>query len=780
MLERINKLLNVSKHEWPRILVAWSMTFLSRVGFIVGWSALVATFLGKMGIERLPFLFLFNAILVIAGVLLFRPWIHKVRRELLITSTALTAAAFIVGSVFFIQNQTLLAFGLLLLVEGVLISQLNILLSLFNEDLFTPLESQRTFPIVESAETLGGIAGGLILTGFANEWPVYKFLLIWAVALLLILPLVLRFNPKTMEVPKFKEVHHEKKGWKEHFQKLRRVPFLRSLMIIVALHWAIMNMVEFQYTKAIQQDVYGTQEETLVQEDHVILAAEEEENYDQMIAKKMGTLHVIFNTTALGLQLIFASRILTSLGVVSSLMVHPLVAFMNILALTLRFGFITGAVTRGGYELTGILFKSAYDSSYYAIPHEDRDDVKEFMQGIMKPLGAILGTLSILIFSLFLQGPQETLGVNLMLLVLAFVMVLVLLPTSKRYTDLSEQNLSRKLDLSTRLNAVEILGQNGHQKNTPSLYKILNREGEAEILKVKIMKSLGERHELESVGVLLNFLNSPSSKLRLAAVLALRSFKDLQKSELEQAFTKHRVINEIKHILEEEKEDSIREELMFFFYELDPVQLIEFLFKMIEKEQPRGRSGFIRMLRLFKDPNLKYYLEPHLKGSSPELRSASVIALWNFEELKPQLKHTIRQMFESPKLQILELGILTAGEVGLTEERERIKTFLGHSSLKIHEAALLALAQMEDHSVLHELVKRLSDPLHPWFERTEELLKKFTSYFRRLTQKHIDDSIRKRIGHLIRNKELDKGKKHELKKLYEKIGAHHQAHLLEE
>ena len=221
MISKINKILNVSSREWPRILVAWSMTFLTRFGFIVGWSVLIAIFLAQVGIDLLPGLFLANALLVVAGTLFFRKIVHKIRRELLITFTILTAAAFLLTSVIFMQSNTMLFFALLLIAESVLLAQLSILISLFNEDLFSPLESQRTFPIIESAETIGGIMGGLTLSIFANDISAYKFIIIWAIALLLILPIVLRYNANTMEIPKLKEEkQEEEKNMSESFSKL--------------------------------------------------------------------------------------------------------------------------------------------------------------------------------------------------------------------------------------------------------------------------------------------------------------------------------------------------------------------------------------------------------------------------------------------------------------------------------------------------------------------------------------------------------------------------------
>ena len=139
IIKKVNKILNLSEREWPRVAVAFSMTFLTRFGFIIGWSAMLATFLTKVGIEQLPILFLANAMLVMLGTIVFRRFLHKINRELLIVFIILGAVAFMLSSIFFVETNHVLFFSLLLISSAVLLGQLMILLSLFYEDLFTPL-----------------------------------------------------------------------------------------------------------------------------------------------------------------------------------------------------------------------------------------------------------------------------------------------------------------------------------------------------------------------------------------------------------------------------------------------------------------------------------------------------------------------------------------------------------------------------------------------------------------------------------------------------------------
>ncbi len=788
--EKLNRLLNVSSKEWPRICIAWALTLLARIGFIIGGSVMLAVFISRIGIELLPGLFLINALFMMTGTFLFKKLVHKVRREVLILSVVLVTAVSLLASIFFLERDTLMFFVCFLLAQSVMLSQLNILVSLFNEELFTPLESQRTFPIIESSETIGGIVGGLSLSLFATDIPTYKFILLWILLLLAIVPIVLLFNARTMDVPRLEEAEHEDsshKKMRDSLKEIRKIPFLKTLMVVIMLHWAMINVIEFQYTKAVQQDVYSVEENTLVEHssNEVALAEEvittEEENYQHLLAQKLGLLHLIFNSAALFMQLIFASRILTFLGITSSMLLHPIVTFLNMIWMTLRFNFFSASMARGSYELSGILFKNAYDSSYYAIPHSIRMDTKEWMQGVMKPLGAMIGTILMIVLAFLLKDEEQTLALNIMLITMSVAMTLLLWGLGKKYTHMSEQNLSHKIDLPTRLNAIEILAQKGHEKTSAALQKMLKRDSEPEILKESILKTLGLQEDLGSISAILEMLSHKNEHLRLAAVEALGHFQKLKEHLMEQSFTRYRVLESLKTRLENEPNESIREKLVYVFYNLAPDALTEFLMQNLQKEN-KHRAEFIRMLRLFHDSNLRFYLEEYLSDKDAQVKAAAIVALWQFKPLRNELHHHLSQMLKSPKENVLCEGIEACGAVKEASYRQVLKSNLKHPSERVQKAAILALAQMEDASIVPVLVDAFSDPAHEWFTKSFNLLVNLPKQFRETLQNALQRHITEKIGHILskeRGKQLQDLSNETLETLhalYQKINAHHEVH----
>ena len=58
---------------------------------------------------------------------------------------------------------------------------------------------------------------------------------------------------------------------------------------------------------------------------------------------------------------------------------------------------------KGTFDATNLIFSNAYNSSYYAIPHNFREESKELIQGIIKPFGAIIGTFSSYLYQICLK-----------------------------------------------------------------------------------------------------------------------------------------------------------------------------------------------------------------------------------------------------------------------------------------------------------------------------------------------------------------------------------------
>lgn len=738
-MKNLNKILNINDSEWGRVLVAWSLNFLLRFGFIVGWTVGISIFLSKIGIYYLPIFFLANAILAIIGTFIYRLFCKKIRKELLITFSVIVAAAFLFASLLFLNTNIHLFLLFLIITESILLSQTYIFVSLFYEDLFTPIESQRTFPIIESSEVIGAIAGGLVLSLFSGQLATYKFIVIWIIAIILILPIILLFNTKTLDIPILENEEdrinkNKLKNLSEAIKEIKKIPFLKSVIIIILFNWIIINILEFQYTKAIQSDVLAHHLDSM--------------SYESDIAKKLGTLHVIFNTGALFVQLIFASRIMTSLGTVSSMLLHPLLNFLNFMIMTLRFNFITASITRGSFELTNLIFNNAYYSSYYGFKHEDRDDAKELIQGIIKPLGAIVGTIFIAtVQNIFIESISSFI-LNISMVFISLGMAIFCSDLRRKYTFMCEQNLSSKLDLHTRLNAVEILSQNGHTKIPLSLTKILKRETESNILKEKILHTIGKKSDPENIHAITDMLDNKDEDLRLAATNALMHFESLEEKIFNQAFTKYYTIESIKMAIKKEKNTEIKEKLLKVLYKISSDDLTKFVIDQMRNEKS-NKSEIIKTMGMFNDPNIMIYIEPYINSKNPHIKAACIIALWQFERMRPTLSHNLKELLESKQKEKILVGIETVGILKMKSFNDYLMKYMKSDDKIIRDAVLEANNKMRDENeikkvkqllAIHEIAKILKNNKNKTIEMMDKpTLEKLSDLYKKLDA-HIEYS----------------------------------------
>ena len=556
-----NLVLNISKAEWPRVRSTWLLSFLFRVGFVIGWSTLTGIFVSRFGIQKLPILFIANGIFIILGTIFYADIVKKVKREWLMIVTAVTAALFLFGATFFAKNNDVMFFTLLLFAESVLLTQLNIVISLFREELFSPLESERTFPVIESAETIGSIAGGLIIAIGTFYIPVYKFIFIWIVALTLIVPVVMHANYSFPKIPCFRKKKPDKeigaenvfKRVKKSIQHLRAIPFLKALFVVILVQWIFVNILEFQYTKAIEQVVSHTEEESLVFHEYGrifnvslltdIGAGDNEElstvpnkaseslsaeNYkEKALVQKLGSLHILFGGFALLMQLFLAGRLLQSLGVTGGMLIYPVIMMFSLIGMFFKFGFTSALITKTNFEIGNVIHKNAYHSSYYALGQGIREEARESLEGFVRPLGGIVGMALLLVVQSVFTDKTLTMWINVILMALIFIIFATTLEMQGKYTQLSKKMLLFGKDDAEKWDAVEILGQKGHTNASKILMEALASNVNEPELRAKIIGTLGVGGDMYSLPVLLDHFHDPNRALRLEAVRAVENYKKL-------------------------------------------------------------------------------------------------------------------------------------------------------------------------------------------------------------------------------------------------------------
>ena len=797
----ISKLLNISEHEWPRVIVSWVITFFLRVGFVVGWTVIIAMFVGRMGIEKLPILFILNALLVIAGTIIFSTIIEKMRKEILIIINILVAAILLMAATIFVTYSDWIFFGIVLVAESIILAQLNILISLFVEELFTPLESQRTFPLIESSETLGAIAGGIIVSVLAHIIPSYKFIYIWILAIMLVIPIILSFKRLSTELPSFEEKTTKDNSFSKiasSFKKAQKSPFLKGLIIVIIFQWMFINLLEFQYTKSVQESVYHQPEETLVQSiedqnlqisiidvdktsENIVQGnfelAEETNNskaLEEQLTAKLGILQVIFGIATLIMQLVISSRILKSLGIINSMAIHPLVAVLNLVSMTLKFNLLAASITKGASEMTGLLFQNAYHSSYYAFGDKIKDQMKELLEGIIKPAGAILGMSLIVFLENFIFGESLTITINIALIIIAVISTILISSLQSKYTEQSQKNIEKGNDIHTRINAIEILGQKGHRINYDRLIKIIQRKNEEEDVQLKAIDTLKEIKSQETIPHLITCLESGNPNIRLAVVETLGEFDNLDKRFFKSAFGEYRIGATLKNLFEKEQNEEIRSAIIQVLAQLNPKDIIPFLLKKLKSKDAGIIADCIYICGLFHDPNSIYYLEKYLDHRDPKIRANAIIALWQFKHIRQKLNHYLDQLITNKKVEYREAAVYIISELTLKERKEELYKMMEDNE---NPEILFALARISEKSALVRLMDYIVSNKDDWKNTKKKLSKLPKKFLNTLTQ-YVHHEVSRMIHRILtsnshlRTEEFSITTLEELKGLYSIIEEH--------
>lgn len=761
------------KQTWPRILFAWALTFLTRVGFLIGWTIITAIVVSTFGITNLPLLYLAHAGLIICGTLFYSSFIHRLKVEMSLITSISCATIALFSAVLFGSTNTLLFLGLVLVAVSIFLSQIAITLSLYIDDIFTPIEYEKAAPIIESAETIAGIIGGLMITTFADKINTNQFIAIWIIALVIMIPIVVFFWDLHNRIPvlRLKKENHKKESvkstLKEGLHVFKTTAFLQTLVILVACQWLVLNILEFQYTKTVEQHLTQIQEETLAAiprdswmisvtntpsdavTDTKITTPEVTRVTEQEVAKLLGLMHIIFSCAALAMQFFGVQKIIETLGLANSAIIHPIVTMISVVSMMLKFGLVSSVSAKAGFEMTSPLFLHSYHASFYALKHHLRTYAKEFLEGIVKPLGALCGIGIILIVQHFATGPEMTLILNLIMLGVLGIMIINIFPLQQRYTQMAQQHLFLPGLNPAKLDAIEILGQKGHSEPGILLAYSLRNTMEEDLIRIKILKTLGKIQDPETIPEILEALESGNDQIKYAAIEALQQFKNLHTELIAHAFSRHRIISTLKHVFNHHNTEEVRSGVITLLARFNEEETIKFLIEILSSDNEKMIIDALQACRVFKDPNAAYYLTRFLQSDNPQIKAQAIIALWHFKKYRPRVQKALLELKQNPTEEniIAELHII--GELRLIKEKKTLEKGLKSSNVQIRFEAALGLAHCNDRRCIPLLAQFLLESTHSSRIRIKHALRQSTHHIQKKVQIILENKITERINRLL-------------------------------
>jgi HEAT repeat protein/ATP/ADP translocase len=742
VLGLFEKLLNINRGEWSRVSLSWFINLFYRVGFVIGWTIIVGMFVGMYGIFMLPVLFIVNGIFTIIGTLIYSTFIDKVPKEKIILYTILFASLLLAFAAFVGKENSVLFFALLLASEAVFLVQLKIVTNGFVETLFTPLESERTFPVIESSETVGGIIAGSVVVSLSGSMSSSYFVYVWIAALAFIVPCLVYYKYFLKGVYRFElegeSSHHfgliDK--MKEVGSQIRHVAFIKGLFLVVMFQWIFASLIEFQYTRAVSENVAE-------------IALTSGSGFEHALVHDLGALFVLFSVLALVVQLFAGSRLITSLGIVGSMMLYPVVMLFSVFGLAVRFGFPTAVMAQANKNITHVLHMNAYHSAYYSVKEHFREHTREFLEGIVRPVGAVVGTLLLIGLQRLFVGEDLVLSVNMVMMLVLLALFLVTYGLQSKYTKVACDNLLRSEDKFDKIEAIDILSQRGHKAALPTLKKVLDDPKESDYVKARILHAFGELREYEALEDVLAAFKSKKVEIRMAAIESLLKFQTVKAVLFKSVFHEYKMIEALKELYKTEKNVEIRSLVIHLLSKLNPVGTFGFLLNILNKNRGELKADVILALGNYKDKQVIDYIKPYLHSRNPQERASSIVALWKFPEFRDDLDLELDQMLSHKNKSYQKAAVYAVGDLKLSAKKSACRKYLKSHDVTLKVKAAVALAKMGDMSSVDVIVKILFEDSGKVSEEIRRQLRKVPHKVKRAIEKKIKQLVAGEINSLL-------------------------------
>ncbi len=679
-----NKIFNVKRNEWSRIALAWMIRFFYRFGFVIGWTVLVAMFVTHYGISSLPYLFILIAIFTIIGTFFYSVILDKFKRNTVMISTIFAATLVLFLAAYFAKYQ-ILFFALVITSVSVFLMQLKMILNAYVEDMFNPLESERTFPLIEASETVGGILAGLTVTFLANSIEIFQFVYLWIAVLILIIPLVLIHESVSGGV-KLISAHKSRKCigiWDKLKNEIsggsKQLNYIKGLFLIVFFQWLLFNLLEFQYTLSVYENV-----------SEVVMDAGS--GFEHAFVHDLGALFILFSSSALLVQFFIGSRLINYLGVIGSMLLHSVVTILSLFGFTVMPSFSTAVLLKNNFTITTVIHTNAYHSSYYAIKEGFRGQVREFLEGIVRPIGAIAGTLALIVVQSLFKGESLVFAVNFLMISTVIFAFIVTYKQQNKYTDVALEDLNIENNKHVRFNAIDILAQKGHRTSLVNLCKILKDKNEPVSVRVKILKTFGELGDLTVLQNIIHCFKSPIFAIREAALESLSSYKALCVRNNKNILAKCNLISSLKNLYKKEPDSIALVTIIRLMSQISVVATSEFLFSVLEKRKSGGKAEAIAALGRYGDVNVAALLQPYLKSRIPKEKISAAISLYRHSDMRDESLHIISSFLFSNQSAKISQALFAIGELRLKDKKKICIKYLHskNSTLKMHAAVALA------------------------------------------------------------------------------------------
>ncbi|WP_218841873.1 NTP/NDP exchange transporter [Winogradskyella ursingii] len=457
-----------------------------------------ALFLSELGAEQLPYGYLLVALVAVVTTYFYNKWVKKFSFKRVTTiSLIVFALSFVVlGIIIETLNLThwlLYVYYISVALFAVITtSQFWILANL----VFNSREAKRLFGFIGAGAIAGGVFGGYLTSIIVSSFGNVTAIIVAAVLLLACIPILhkiwtLRIKKLNVHIRAQRKYQEDSSSHEPAIKIISRSKHLTYLALITGLGVIVAKLVDFQFSDFANKAIPDPDE----------------------LASFFGFWFSTFNAVALCIQLFLTNRVLSKLGVSSTLLILPLgIAFGSLLFLTFPELWVLVIIKGidGGFKQS--INKAAVELSIMPVPFNIKNQAKSFIDVAVDSIAT--GLAGLMLILLIQRFDLPTWYISIIVLLLTFAWIILIYKLREAYFNSFRLNIQRNL-------SSESLGNRSLQKEKTINYtrQILKSNNEDEILAVLDRLSAYKIKALKPE--ILNLLNFPSDKVKTETIKQL-------------------------------------------------------------------------------------------------------------------------------------------------------------------------------------------------------------------------------------------------------------------
>lgn len=460
-----------------------------------------AIFLSQLGPDHLPYGYLLVAIVAVVTSYFYN---KAIRKFSLIKVTVFTLIFFSFGFLIFsfllqfsiINNWVLYVYYLgVSLFAVIATSQFWILANM----VYNSREAKRLFGFIGAGAIAGGIFGGyltsIIVSSFGNE----TVMLLAAILILCCIPILqkvwkLRLKVMNTYIQNQRQLN-ETSNSETSLKIISKSKHLTYLALITGVSVIVAKLVDFQFSDFANKAIDNAEDLTAF----------------------FGFWFSTFNVVALLLQLFFTNRVLSKLGVSSTLLILPLgIALGSLLFLTFPELWVLILIKGIDGSFKQSMNKAAFELSIMPIPLHIKNQAKSFIDVVVDSIAT--GLSGFLLIFLIRKLSLDTTYITVIILFFVFIWILLIYKLREAYYNSFRKNIE-----STVFKKNNSAGEGGKTETTlAAARRILQGNDEQSIL--TLLDRLNN-YKLQSLkNSIAKLLDHPSNQVKAAAIMQLYTY----------------------------------------------------------------------------------------------------------------------------------------------------------------------------------------------------------------------------------------------------------------